>query len=121
MPKVKNPAKPNGETPSFGLFTSFFDGAMNGSKNFMESALRTSQQQMLDFIIQRLHHTEQALEECKNCKDPLSLAGVQQKWFAETVKDYFEQGSRFGEKVRDTMDEGLAVARQSGETLRPTP
>jgi hypothetical protein len=118
MKKAKDATKPN-ESSSVGLFNSFFAGAMNGNKNFMEIACRATQQQMLDFIIQRLHHTEQALEECKSCKDPLSMAGVQQKWFAETVKDYFEHSSQVGEKMRDTMVEGMALARKSGESFRP--
>ena len=119
MPKTKDTTKANGEIPALGLFNPFYAGAMNGNKNFMETAYRATQQQMLDFIIQRLHHTEQALEDCKTCKDPLSIASVQQKWFAETVKDYFEQGSKVGETIRDTMAEEMAMARKSGETVRP--
>ena len=103
---------------SFGPFSAFFDNAMNGNKLFTETALRDSQQQALDFIIQRLHHTEEAVEECKACKDPLALAMVQQKWLAETMKDYFEQSAKFGQNIRNAASEGAELASRSREAAR---
>src|ERR1035437_3971172 len=98
------------EMPDFGLFNSFFASAMNGNKNFMENTYRATQQQMLDFAIRRLHRTEEALEDCKACKDVMALATVQQKWCAETMKDYFEQSAKFGERMRQSASEGITLA-----------
>ena len=118
MSKTTDSANGNGAMRAFGPFSAFFTNAMNGNKLFTETALRASQQQALDFIIQRLHHTEEAVEECKACTDPLALAMVQQKWLAETMKDYFEQSAKFGQKVKDAASDGAELASRSRGAAR---
>ena len=62
MAKTKETAGANGELSAFAPFHALFTGTWGGNKMFTE-ALRASQQEMLDFAIKRLHHTEEALED----------------------------------------------------------
>jgi len=105
------------EFPALGLFNSFYSNALKGNKSIMENACRAVQQEMLDFAILRLRHTEDALEAVKDCKDPLALASVQQKWMAETIRDYFEESGKIGERMRQTATEELELAKKSRETM----
>ena len=115
MAKTKETAGANGELSAFAPFHALFAGTWGGNKMFTE-ALRASQQEMLDFAIKRLHHTEEALETCKSCKDPLAFVSAQQTWLAETMKEYYDESAHFGERMRKTASESMALAGKSHES-----
>ena len=120
MSRTHEKTKPSDEFPGLGLFNPLFANALNGNQSIMEDAYRAVRQEMLDFAILRLRHTEEALEAFRDCKDPLALASLQQKWMAETIRDYFEEGGKMGERMRQMATEEMELAKKSRDSILAT-
>lgn len=111
-------SKPNGsrnEGP-FGTFNAFFPKSLDG--HFTGRAFHSVWNPVLDFAKLRLRHTEDAIEECKNCGTPTAFLHAQQQWLSQMMRDYLEQGNDATAKLRSAASDEVASvkrhARQDG-------
>jgi hypothetical protein len=95
--------------PRFAQFAAA-DGAfgemMQVSKFMFRDRLRALTSENRQFVARRLQHTREAMERYVKCTDTAGLAAVQQKWFADLARDYYEEAARMGEASRKIIARG---------------
>lgn len=72
-----------------------------------EDGMRTLSDEALHFMRERLDHSSEALEKFRDAKDIAGLLSVQQKWFADLARDYYEETMRISEVMRKVITDGL--------------
>lgn len=72
-----------------------------------EDGMRTLSDEALHFMRERLEHSSEALEKFRDAKDIAGLLSVQQKWFADLARDYYEETMRVSDVMRKIVTNGL--------------
>lgn len=81
--------------------------ALKRTQAAFEDGMRTLSDEALHFMRERLDHSSEAVSKLRDCKDIPSLLSVQQKWFADLARDYYEESVRFGEVMRKFISDGF--------------
>src|SRR5215831_16026338 len=90
------------------------------SQAAFEDGMRTLSDEALHFMRERLDHSSEALEKFRDAKDIAGLLSVQQKWFADLARDYYEETMRISDVMRKIMTDGLPNGEKPNGTT-PTP
>ena len=110
-------AKQERETENTSTIPFWFSGSALNESDLSESfkrtqaafegGMRTLSDEALHFMRERLDHSSEALEKFRDARDIAGLLSVQQKWFADLARDYYEETMRVGEVMRKIMTDGL--------------
>ena len=81
--------------------------ALKRTQAAFEDGMRTLSDEALHFMRERLDHSSEAVNKLRECKDIPGLLSVQQKWFTDMARDYYEESVRFGEVMRKFISDGF--------------
>ena len=81
-------------------FDGVTSGPLKGVQSAFENVAHTFQEESLHFVDQRLQHNRDAIEHCRECKDYSDVLAIQQQWFADLTRDYYDETLRIGEAIR---------------------
>jgi hypothetical protein len=95
-----------------------FSDSLKRTQAAFEDGMRTLSDEALHFMRERLDHSSEALEKFRDAKDVASVLSVQQKWFADLARDYYEETMRVSEVMRKIIAEGFpnGDAQPNGST-----
>lgn len=83
--------------------------SMKRTQSAFEDGFKTLSDETLQFVRERLDHCSEAIENCRACKDVPSLLAVQQKWFTDMTRDYYEESVRMGDLMRKMFTNGFVT------------
>jgi hypothetical protein len=86
-----------------------FSESMKRTQTAFEDGFRTLSDEALHFVRERLDHSSEAIAKCSECKDIPALLAVQQKWFADMARDYYEESMRMGDVMRKIFAAGFTA------------
>jgi hypothetical protein len=120
MPRL--PDKEEIPSPLAGLMK--FNGAMEEaaarSRAAMETALKSLQEESVEFMNRRIERNAHAMEEGRNCRSMMDLVAMQQKWAAEFAKDCFDESLRLSGVMQKWMQEANAFSMHEGLSAHTT-
>lgn len=76
------------------LFTAPFLNFTERNRAIMEKAVRTTQEETLEFLNRSLERNVRTLERLRHCDGISELMAVDHEWFSEVMRDSFEQTQR---------------------------
>jgi hypothetical protein len=102
------------------LFTAPFVSLAERNRTLLERALRATQEQTLEFLNRNLERNVRTLERLRDCEGLSGLMAVEHEWFADIMRDSFEQTQRvaklwwrIAEQEMDTQAEAAHDASKS--------
>lgn len=103
MGKTNSTDAPSNFAFPFGSSEASISDAFDRNRAAVENTLHMLNSETLRFVGKRFEHTGQAIEECQDCKTFPELMAAQQKWVTDAVREYVEEGFRFGETMQKML------------------